>query len=266
MNLLPILAALTFLPYFEARNQVANFVLTPPAEGAEEVRPVKPELEVKAVCPACEGKGELILVEPDFGQRTGRLGAPKKTKVQCALCKGRGRFQSFADPADLTVQVAKDREAFAANHQGKGEIAVGQAFVPNADFNDEANKKKLKLVEEAFGKPCPKCEWTGITACRKCHGHGYLECPEDDCKGGFLVSKVTTEKSYSRSGGSGGYNRGSLSGGSRKTTKKETKVTVQVCPTCGGAKMIVCPECNGRKATPCKSCSGLGFKQKARSL
>ena len=63
-------------------------------------------------------------------------------------------------------------------------------------------------------------------------------------------------------GGRGGM-RGS---GSRRSSVKETKVTVQECPTCGGSKYIVCPECGGRKAHPCKRCSGLGTKQKAGSL
>lgn len=270
MTALPLILALSFLPYFEGRNQVANFVLNPPPEGAEPVKSDKPDLITVSQCPACEGKGEIVLEEPNYGQADGRLGKAKKTKKKCPVCKGVGKTEAYVDPADLTVQVARDREKFASDHQGRGEIAVGQAFVPNAAY-DEANsdkdkKKKLKLVEEAYGKPCTKCHWTGVEACKKCDGRGLIECPEDDCKGGFLVSKITTEKSYSHSGGGTGYGgRGGFrSGGSRRTTKKETKVNVQICPTCGGAKMTVCPECGGRKARPCKSCNGLGIKQKTR--
>ena len=52
------------------------------------------------------------------------------------------------------------------------------------------------------------------------------------------------------------------SGGSRRTTRKETKVNVSPCPVCGGTKFIVCPECGGRRAHPCSKCNGLGIKTK----
>lgn len=265
MNTLALFA-LSFLPYFEARNQIANFVIDPPPPG-QEVRAEKPELVVRSACPACAGKGELVLEEPDFGQAKGRLGGGKKTRKKCPICRGAGKNESFMTPSDLTVQVARDREQFRANHQGKGEIAVGEAFVPNATY-ERVDKKKLKLVEDAYGKPCNKCNWTGIEACKKCGGRGLLPCPESDCKGGFLVTKTTTERTRTSSGGnsfSGG--RGGMRGsGSRRSSVKETKVTVQECPTCGGSKYVVCPECGGRKAHPCKRCNGLGTKQKAGSL
>lgn len=267
MTLWPCLLALSFLPYFEARNEVANFVLHPPAEG-QEVKPEKPGLTVRSTCPACRGSGQLKLEEPNFGQANGRIGNAKKITRTCQLCRGQGKTESFMSPAELTVQVARDREEFAARHQAKGEIPVGQAFVPNAGY-DQIDKKKLRIVEDAYGKPCTKCNWTGIEACRKCHGNGLLNCPETDCKAGFLVTKITTEKTRTSSGGSfgsGNRNGGIRSSGSRRSSVKETKVTVQPCPTCGGAKQIVCPECNGRKAHPCAKCNGLGLKQKAGSL
>ena len=263
-----LLLAVSFLPYFEARNQVANFVITPPEAGAE-VKPEKPELMVRSKCPACEGTGQLKLEEPNFGQANGRIGGAKKITRQCQLCRGAGRFESFMAPADLTVQVARDREEFAARHQAKGESPVGQAFVSNATF-DGLDKKKLKIIEEAYGKPCPKCNWTGVEACKKCHGNGLLACSESDCKGGFLVTKTTIERTKTSSGGGsfGNHNRSSgiRSSGSRRSSFKETKVTVQPCPTCGGAKQIVCPECGGRKAHPCAKCNGLGIKQKVGAL
>ena len=261
------LIALSFLPYFEARNQIANFVVKPPPDGVT-VKSEKPDLVVRSKCPACEGRGELVLEEPDFGQAKGRLGGGKKTRRKCPICRGAGKTESFMNPAELTVQVARDREQFRSDHQGRGEIAVGEAFVPNATYA-ELDRKTLKLVEDAYGKPCNKCNWTGIEACRKCSGQGLIPCTESDCKGGFLVTKTTTERTRTSSGGNsfGGGNRGGMrSSGSRRTSFKETKVTVQECPTCGGSKYIVCPECGGRKAHPCKRCSGLGTKQKAGSL
>ena len=61
------LIALSFLPYFEARNQIANFVIKPPPDGVT-VKSEKPDLVVRGKCPACEGRGELVLEAPDFGQ------------------------------------------------------------------------------------------------------------------------------------------------------------------------------------------------------
>lgn len=270
MTALPLLLAISFLPYFEARNTVANLILTPPPEEAAAVKAERPDLTERAVCPGCEGKGQLVLEEPNFGQADGRLGNAKKVKKECPLCHGRGKYDAFVDPASLTVQVARDFEQFVSGHQGRGEIAAGQAFIPH-DVYDKANadreqKKKIKLVEDAFGKPCPKCHWTGLEPCRKCGGRGMTACPEADCRGGFLVTKTTTEKSFTKSGGSsfGNGRNGHRGSGSRRTTRKETKVNVQVCPTCGGAKFVSCPECAGRKAKPCRSCNGLGLKQKAR--
>ena len=268
MTAFPLVLALSFLPYFEARNQIANLVITPPAEGASPVRSEKPDLVVRSACPGCGGKGELVLEEPNFGQANGRLGKAKTIRRKCPLCNGRGGLESFMNPSELAVQVARDREKFASDHQGRGEIAVGQAFIPNAAY-DRTDRKKLKLVEEAFGKPCSKCHWTGLEACRKCSGNGVAKCPEADCKGGVLVTQTTTEKTYTKSGGSGFGNgsRGGIRGsGTRRSTRKETNVNVQVCPTCGGARAVLCPECGGRRAKPCKSCNGLGIKQKAGQL
>ena len=264
MNMLAAILAVSFLPYFEARNQVANFVLAPP-EAGQEVKPEKPDLRVREKCHVCDGKGDFIVEEPDYGQRAGRIGSAKKTKVKCPVCSGRGKRESYMSPAELTRTVAADREAFAAEHQSKGDIPTGQAFVPNSVYKS-ADKKMLKLVEEAYGKPCAKCSWTGIEACTKCHGRGLIPCTEKDCKAGFLVTKTTTEKTRTRSGGASGSSGMRMRSSSRRSSTKETKVTVQICPTCGGAKELLCPECGGMKAHPCKKCSGLGIKQKAGGL
>lgn len=259
-----VLIAISFLPFFEVRNQVANFVITPPPEGTS-VKPELPSLVVRDTCPGCEGKGELVLEEPDYGQAKGRLGPARKVRKKCPLCDGKGKVQAFMDPAALALQVAADRAAFAAEHQGRGEIAVGEAFVPNGKYG-ELGKEQLKLVENAFGHPCKKCNWTGIEACKKCGGKGLVRCSNSDCKGGWQVVKTTTESSVTRSGSSSSGMRSSggfrSSGGSRRTSRKETKVNVSPCPICGGARFTVCPDCGGRRAHPCPKCNGLGIKTK----
>ena len=270
MNILTALLAVSFLEFFETRNQVANFVIDPPPEGTS-VKVEKPQLTVRDRCPGCEGKGQLVMVEPDFGQSKGRLGSAKKVKKECPLCNGRGKIESFMNPNELSLQVSKDLEAFAAAHQGKGEIRVGEAFVPNArhrELSEAKDKERLKLVEEAFGHPCKKCTWTGLEACKKCKGQGVIACDNSDCKGGWAVVKTTTEKTTVKSGGSSGGIRGGFrsGGGSRRSSTKETTVNVSPCPVCGGTKFIVCPECSGHRAHPCSKCNGLGIKMKGASL
>ena len=273
MTLSLAIVAVSFLPFFEARNQVANFVLEPPAE-EKAVRPVLPTLTVTQACQGCDGKSVLVLEEPDYGQAKGRIGSAKKTKKKCPLCNGKGKIQAFLNPSELAMLVASDRAAFAAEHQGRGEIAVGEAFVPNAKYA-ELGKDRLKLVENAFGHPCKKCNWTGIEACKKCKGSGVVKCGNSDCKSGWAVVKTTTESSVTKSGcgmkatnirtGCGGRNpriTGSSGGRTRRTTRKETSINVSLCPECGGAKLLVCPDCGGRRAHPCSKCGGLGTKTK----
>lgn len=259
---LVIFFALSFLPYFEARNQAANFILSPPANG-ETVKLEKPDLKITESCPACGGEGKLALEEPNYGQANGRLGAAKKVRKECPLCNGRGKIHSYMNPSQLKLQIAKDRETFAAQHQGRGEIAVGEAFVSNERY-EAAGKEKLKLVDAAYGRPCRTCNWTGIEPCKKCSGNGTIRCTNADCKGGWAVVKTTTEKTVTKSGSSS-MNRSSggfHSGGSRRTSRKESHVNVSPCPTCGGAQFLICPECGGLRAHPCSKCSGVGLQRK----
>ena len=241
MNVLAAILAVSFLQFFEARNQVANFVITPPPDGAS-VSPEIPDLMVKENCPHCGGKGELVLEEPDYGQFKGRIGKARKThKLPCKICDGKGKIKAFADQKDLMHQVAADYAAFAARHQSAGDMAIGEAFVPRAKY-DEIDKAQRKLVDEAFGHPCKKCNWTGIEACKKCTGKGTIECTQKaDCKRGWQVVN---------------------NGGSRRTTRKDANVSVSPCPVCGGANALICPECDGRRAQPCSKCNGLGIKKK----
>ena len=255
-----VLLAVSFLNYFEARNEIANYIIDPPS-GNEKVTCERPGLTVVEKCPACNGSGELKLVEPNFGQLDGRIGGPKTKKVPCQLCGGKGRREAFVDPSSLALQVGRDREAFALAHQSKGEIPVGLAFVPKAKF-EGADKKLLKLVEKTYGKPC-RCNWTGLTACRKCSGRGYVKCSNTACKGGWDVdTRTETTVTGGRSESHGCSNSGMRTvGRSRSKTRKETKTSVTICPTCGGANMLVCPECAGKKAAVCKGCGGIGYKQ-----
>lgn len=271
MTIPSLMLAVSFLPFFEAKNTAAGFLVTPPPEGTS-VTCERPSFMTRETCPACEGKGELILQEKNFGQADGRLGAGLKKRVKCAVCKGKRKLDTFLKPADLTLQVARDREKFVSDHQGRGEVPVGQAFVKPDDYEQiKGDRAKLKLIEEAYGKPCNACNWTGVEPCKKCDGNGTIPCPNDDCKGGWAVTKTKTSYTRTKSGSSrlnGGYNRGgfSSSGGSRRISRTEEKINVHVCPDCEGASLLLCPECQGRRAKPCRKCNGMGTKQKGYGL
>ena len=249
MNAMALLLAVSFLQYFEARNTVANFVLEPPDESAPPVKVERPDVHILRKCPACEGKGSLVLQEPNHGQLDGRLGSARKSTVKCPVCKGKGKLESYVKPDDLATQIAGDREQFASAHQGKGDIAVGQAFIALAAWDEhKKDRKLLKLVEDAYGRPCTKCKWTGLEACRKCRGEGVLECTESNCKDGWSVTKAADDKQAAST---------------RRGLEKKSDVIVRPCKACGGAKVVLCPECGGRGAKPCRSCGGVGLKQKS---
>ena len=263
MTFSTLLIASAFLPFFEAKNTVANYVIAPPT--GTPVKVEKPTITISGPCETCDGKGELVLVEPDFGQLKGRMGSTRKQKEKCPICGGNGRRQGFIDPAALSLAVSADINEYQARHQSKGEIAVGRAFVPN-DVYQTLDKNRIKLVQEAYGEPCPKCTWTGLEACKKCRGKGTVPCTYDDCKGGWGVTKTTTKFQSTKSGSSFGGNSGCRSYGNRSSGRRisrvEEKITVTICPECHGAKIIKCPECLGRGAHPCKKCGGLGMKVK----
>lgn len=260
-----LFCAISFLPWFEARNDLACRILEPPGgEAAEAAAPeaMRPSLETRAECPVCGGAGVFELEEPDLGQNSGRIGKARKVREKCRACGGRGKVDCYVDPDSLAAGVARDREKFESAHLAKGDVPAGEAFIPARLF--VAKDKRTKLVAKAFGEPCRTCQWTGLERCKKCSGQGVVKCPNEDCKGGWAVVTATTSYSRSKSGGSSGgsYHRGFSSGGSRRVSRKETKTNVTLCPECGGAAKILCPECGGKKARACRKCSGTGLKRK----
>lgn len=263
MNLL-IAAAISFLPFFETRNsQVLSSVAELVGEEAlgedfgdfAEPQPAKsgqaagaagkadfPDLKCVERCPVCEGRGKFVLREQDFGQRAdGRIGARDFRTLPCALCKGKGRLPGYRRVRELLLAVAADRRRFEAAHLARGEIKVGEAFVPAAEYA-LMDKDRRKLVERTFGEPCPACLWTGLAECKKCDGTGKIECPNRNCKGGWSVTKAKRGKKRSLS----------------------SSVVVEVCEECGGCAFVRCPTCSGERATPCRKCAGMGEKKKGR--
>lgn len=254
--------AISFLPFFEARNQAANYIANPPQDIKTEASFERPSLEVREKCPACEGTGEIVLEETDFGQiNATRLGKARRIREKCSFCEGRRTITAFMRPNELAISIARDFEKYKATHQAKGEIQVGNAFIP-ADVYGSLDRKRLKLIEKAYADGCRTCHWAGIEECRKCDGKGSIECPNKDCRGGWAVTKNTVSFSKSRSGGSSGrYSSGTSN--SRRYSRKETKVNVQLCHDCEGARIVKCPKCSGRRADVCRKCNGMGMKQKS---
>jgi hypothetical protein len=261
MTVASFVVAISFLPFFEAKNTaVNNLINQDPSVNANQIACQKPELLAREKCPACRATGILVLEEKDFGQFTAyRLDSPKKIRQKCPFCKGAKYIEAFYNPTELKLLVARERSRFEADHQAKGEVPVGEAFIPKADY-DKLDRKTTKLLKETYGEPCRSCHWLGITACRDCDGRGHVKCPNKDCKDGWAVTK--TESSYTKvsSGGSMSRNSYNRSGSSRRVTRKKTNVNVHLCEDCCGAGLLVCPDCSGKRALPCKKCNGLGTK------
>lgn len=266
INIVGVLA-ISFLPFFESRNEIALYIINPPTNTSSSAKIERPELITIDKCPGCDGAGKLKLEEPDFGQNKGRIGGKgRRINKECPLCRGGGKIKSFINPANVAMQLSNDYNTFSSRHQSKGDIAVGNAYIPH-DAYEKLDKKKLKLIENAYGNPCKTCKWTGIEACKKCDGEGIVKCTESDCKDGWTVTEKTSSYTRTSSGGSfGGYGNRSRSSGNRRVSVKETKIVVNVCTTCGGTDFVRCPACMGMRAHPCKRCGGTGMKSKAGGL
>lgn len=252
-----------YLRYFEARNDAANMMLASPGAPAPEIVLERPESMARTTCPACEGKGELVLKEPDYGQFDGRMNKGKTTRKTCPVCGGRRFWRAYTSPKILAEEIARARSQFISRHQARGDVPAGMAFVPRAS-HDAADRKRLKLVEETYGKPCTRCEWSGLEPCKDCKGEGAVKCSNKECKGGWVVTTTTTTTSHSP-GRSTGYSRNS--GGFHRSSRRgsrtvKTTVTVTECTVCKGAAKLLCDGCRGMRAAACTKCHGLGFRQK----
>lgn len=256
-----LLLAISFLPFFEAKNVAVNNIIDPDQNiEVNENDFKKPELLIRDKCPACKAAGIIVIEEKNFGQfSTYRLERPKKIKQKCPFCMGSRYIEAFYNPTELKILIARDRSKFEADHLAKGEVPVGKAFIPKENHG-KIDRKMIKVLKEAYGEPCRTCHWLGIAPCKECDGNGHKPCPNNDCKNGWMVTQ--TESSYTKTSSGGSLSRGSYnrSGTSRRITRKKTNVNVQICPECSGIGMIKCPECNGRRAQPCRKCNGLGTK------
>ena len=272
-----------FSKYFEERNAAAFAMLAPPGAPRHSVTPTLPCEMTFIACPACGGSGEQFSVrEPEKGQSKGRMGGPKKHRFDCPLCGGTlspqnlGRmlrseskldrskaylsrvWQAYIPSAKLGESVTFGYNDFVRRHRAAGDVQVGLGFVP-AHVHNAAGRKELKLFEDVFGKPCKKCNWTGIEECKKCRGSGFLPCRNKDCEDGWVTKKeVERIRNYKS------HNKGWSAFNSQRNHNTETRehITVSRCPDCGGGKFILCNECGGLGARTCSKCSGLGFKQK----
>lgn len=243
-----------WLQFFESRNTTANLLLAPLGTVRPDANLERPDAMTRMTCPVCDGKGAVNVQEPDYGQWEGRLNkGGKMERRTCPLCAGKKMWRAYIEPRELYAIIAQARNAFVAAHQAAGEIPAGLAFVTR-ELHDSVPRKQLKLVDDAYGKPCSRCEWSGIEECKKCKGAGTVKCTGKDCKDGWIVTRTVVETSPGRSYGHSRHHR-------RSTTRRET-VSVSMCPVCQGAYLLVCPECDGRRAAPCSKCHGLGFKQK----
>ena len=187
----------------------------------------------------------------------------KTNRKTCPVCGGKRSWRAYVAPAVLAEMVAKARTTFVATHQGKGDVAVGQAFVPR-EIHDSADRKQLKMAEDAYGKPCNSCNWTGLAECKACKGTGIVKCSDKDCKEGWIVTTTTSSTSTTpdnrrdRTRNSSGFRHTSH----HRSRTVRTTVTVTECPTCQGAAMSICRQCQGMRASSCQKCRGAGFRQR----
>ena len=243
-----------FMEYFEARNKMATSGLGGDDSSATFVMCEHPSCMETVKCPVCE-YGKATISEPDMGQFVGRLlKKGRAEKIDCPLCKGRGKLNMYHDPDDLVRIVSLARENFENLHITQDDGAVGYAFVPR-HILDNMNKDDQSRVESKYGVPCKTCNWSGIVKCAKCKGRGILDCNGKGCKLGWVSD-----------GGKRKTQMVTLSCGNRvprrTTGYGENGPTVMRCQKCEGIAKIVCPECDGTRCKPCQKCNGLGYAKK----
>lgn len=230
-------SALTFADYFEARNALAcRTVETNAAAAASAALPRLPPLTRRLPCPRCEGARRLVLTEPDHGQNDGRIGVkkPKTRQIDCPVCGGKGRLASYGALDELYATIRQAREDFEARHLAQGDIAAGEAYVPRS-LAGKLSRKDLRRVAQAYGKPCSRCRWSGVVACKTCKGKGLGRCPNKACEDGWVVEEI-------------------------RTSGRARQLHVTPCPACKGANAIRCTACRGTRAQICNACQGAGTK------
>lgn len=250
-------AAISFLPYFEARNSLALRALSSETDvegGENDAVPTLPDMTKRVKCISCKGHGVLNLKEEDFGQLKGRIRSAKKIKCKCPVCNGSGRRTIYLDQDELKVAIARDYAKYREGHSLRGEVASGAYFFPK---ESTADKKTMRKITDQTGKVCSKCDWSGIETCKKCKGAGLLKCPNKNCYYGW---SVTEEDEEAKNGP--GESQGAYKSSRGKKPDYLRKISVEICEDCKGAGKIVCEECAGKGAVACKSCRGIGYKTK----
>lgn len=250
-------AALSFLPYFEARNNLALRSIMPEAANElkeSDCKPILPDMTKLVKCMSCKGNGVLVLKEEDFGQLTGRIRSARKIKQKCPICGGKGKRMLFIAQEELKAAIAKDYAKYCEKHSKRGEIAFGAYFLPK-DCN--ADKKTIRRVIDQTGKVCRKCEWSGIDTCRKCKGEGLLRCSDKNCHYGWSVKEESGDAERDSSDSVVAHKSGS-----GKKPDYLRKISVEICEECHGSCFVICENCSGRGAVACKSCRGVGYKIK----
>ena len=155
-------------------------------------------------CPACGGRGRLVLTPPDYGQHEGEINAAKSkrwdVKVDpCPICKGKRRLatlETSGEPQEgesacsacgwsgaVACRKCKKQGTVKCEHhfQGvkrairhlnkkqMGDIRCKDGWIiTEYGYNEKHIKKKVE--------PCPECRGTGLAVCRECEGRQATVC------------------------------------------------------------------------------------------
>lgn len=155
--------------------------------------------------------------------------AAHKTKVKCAICRGKGSLK--VSPPDVGQFVGK------INDRSHWDVKINPCPVCERG-RGWRTVWDLTQPEPNECAPCMTCGWSGLVQCRKCLASGISKCPRSDCKDGWIISKQQQ-------------------GGRRSRRPPDVKL----CPECRGVGKVSCPECKGMRANLCKRCFGMGRKR-----
>lgn len=156
--------------------------------------------------------------------------AATKTRVKCTVCNGRGHLK--VSPPDLGQYGGR------IEHHSHWDVKLNPCPICLKGRGWRVTWD-LTQAEPTQNPPCTKCGWSGLVQCRRCLASGIADCPNRECKDGWIIEKP---KSYRRS--------------------SRTPPSVKPCPECKGVGKVSCPACKGMRADLCNRCFGAGMKRR----
>lgn len=208
---------------------------------------------VRRLCEQCGGSGKKSMTITTLD---GKVERKEVSGSVCPACDGRGYVVMVGTIDEQKFRMGKALSLYATLQQGRRMVRMGEAWVPQK-VADQLSVVQRVLLKRTLAAPCPDCMGLGRTDCRKCQGLGRVKCPNPGCENGLVSVEsggLLTETRLKRK------EKCKVCGGVGSVACTECKGNGSVlCRKCNGTgDRALCRRCNGEGLTPCSSCKGSG--------